>query len=161
MTLPTASYTIQKSRRGADFKLFSNSLIVPFPFLKAADVRVYMENQRLTIGAQYSLSNSVITLHDDNLGLTQSSPLEINFHISRLTEIPNITFTPGAPVKADDLNDWFQVLVMRTEELNALTLSNAWVADTPPPEPWKGMFWVSTSSYRNFVWTGSEWVDIR
>ena len=161
MTTPTTSYTIQKTRQGVTWKLRGNTLMVPFPYIKPSDVRVFMGSQRLTEGTHYTLDGSIITLHDQNLGLDQSSPLKITFYVSRLTEIPDITFTPGHPVKAQDLNDWFQVLVLRTQELDTLTRSNSWVSDTPPPEPWKGMLWTSTLDYRIHCWTGSEWVDVK
>lgn len=162
MTIPATSYTIQKSKIGVTYKLRTNSLLVPFPYIQNSDVRVFMDSQRLIEGTHYSLNNSVVTLDDTNLGLDHNSPLQVQFHVSRLTTIPDITFVPGHPIKAADLNDWFQVLVLRTQELDTLAKSNAWVSDTPPPHPWVGMLWVSSKDYRIHTYTDQEiWVDVR
>lgn len=161
MTLPSSAQTITKVRQGVTWKLKSNAFTIGYPYNKPTDVSVWMGDQLLHEGQHYHLEMGVVTLHDDQLGLSQDSPLKITFYTRRLTELQDIQFKPGHPIRAEDLNDWMQQLTMRTEELDGLVKSNAWVADTPPPEPWTGMLWVSNVDYRIYSWTGTEWVDVR
>lgn len=171
MTLPRSSYTIQKSKRGTVWKLKNNSFLIGYNFRQNSDVRIWMvENTpdgsrelRLVEGTHYILEpTGAVTLIEEALGLTQSSPLEIQFHTNRLTEVQDIRFSPGHPVKADDLNDLFDMLILRTEELDGLVTSNAWVSDTPPPNPWVGMLWVSSNDYRIHTFTNQNiWVDVK
>jgi hypothetical protein len=40
----------------------------------------------------------------------------------------------------------------------AQTMGGAWVDSVPPPNPWPGRFWLDSTIWQTFVWTGSEWI---
>ena len=90
--------------------------------------------------------------------------------ISRVTEIeapePTINtlaeFNPGAPIKADDLNENYKLLVKKVEELEELAKLQSFVSPAPPPEHLvkEGSLWVDTNTWRQLVHNGIQWVEV-
>ena len=163
-----SSFTIQKVRYGSNgpsWGLKTSDFLVPFPYQKPTDLRVSFQaegNSRLlALNTDYLLDGSVLRLNEEALGLSQSSPLDVHLFITRVTELQDIKFEPGHPIKASDLNDLFEMYKFRDEELETLVKSNAHFGPTPPPSPWVGQLYVNDSYFRIYSWTGSEWVDVR
>lgn len=167
--LPTKHYTIQKLRKSANspyFGLAVTDFTFPFPYRKAGDIHVTLVEpngeQKLVRDVHYMLDGSVVRLNEQSLGLDENSPLEVGLFVARITEPEDIKFVPGHPVKASDLNDLFELQTMRSEELEALVKSQAWVGELPPANPWVGALWVNNNDYRIHCYTDQNiWVDVR
>ena len=90
--------------------------------------------------------------------------------ISRVTDIeapePTIEtfaeFNPGDAIKGEDLNENFRLLAKRVEELELLARLQSFVSSAPPPDylVQTGTKWVSTQTWRESVYNGTQWVEL-
>jgi hypothetical protein len=56
------------------------------------------------------------------------------------------------------LSGWAQQPMQAVPLQQAQTMGGAWVDSVPPPNPWPGRFWLDSTIWQTFVWTGSEWI---
>ena len=97
----------------------------------------------LVRGEQYTIVGSQLQLVEQNLALDKSSPLDISLNIRTVTQIDLAEFQKGMPIKANDL-----------------IMNNTWVGPFQPANPYKGStHWLDTNTYREFIYTGSSWVQ--
>ena len=172
MTKPSQIFTIQKVRYGTNtpwYGLKISDFVIPYPYNDPNDVVVALyadttigaANRILNPGTDYTLhpTTGQLQLNEENLGLDQQSGLSVVLSTARNTTIPNITFTPGHPIRANDLNDLFNAHTLKIEELEAR--QGAVFSEVPPPGTAAGQLWVSSTDFRIYCWTGDVWVDVR
>ena len=167
MTKPSDVFTIQKVRKGTNLPywgLKNTQLLVSFPYIQTSDVLVWIypsntDHRHLVEGVENTLHNNLVQLNEQQLGLDIDDGLEVVLSVARNTQLPQISFQPGAAIRADALNGLFTAHQLKLEELDARQGST--FSSTPPPNPATGQLWVSSDSFRIFVWTGKQWVDVK
>ena len=165
--MTNVQFAIQKVRYGTNGKWFGlkhSDFSVPFSYNKTSDVVVALlvgdDDRVLVENTDYSLDGSMLRLNEEELGLNKDDPLSVSLSVARNTAIPNITFVPGNPVRADDLNDLFSAHQMKIEENTALIKNNTVVSDQKPVNPYTGQHWLQLPFYREFIYTSNgEWVQ--
>ena len=168
----TTTYTIPKVRKGTNlpyFGLSTISFLIPFNYINTSDVVVAMRGNLNDTSAKddvlliertnYSLNGSMLTIDEQSLNLDATDSLDVVLSATRNTDINFAIYHPGHPIKAADLNDNFEQLFLRTEELNTLVLNNTYVSDTAPVNPYKGQTWLRTPYYTHFIFDGVQFVQ--
>ena len=95
-----------------------------------------------------------------------------NVTVGRVTEVeadePTITelaeFHPGHPVKANDLNENFLLMLQQVQEQLTLLQASIPVVSDDPPLGYKGRLWVNTENYQLYVYNNEPgqgaWIDV-
>ena len=162
----SVNYTIQKVKKKSAnmpyFGLAATDFLIPFPYRQPSDLVVALlvigEDDVLTPD-KYTVDGSVVRLDEDSLGLDIGNSLTVSLNIARNTQVDFAEFQSGHPVKAGDLNDNFEQLVFKIEENTTLIQNNTVVSTTQPVNPYKGQHWLHLPYYREYIYTGSEWVQ--
>lgn len=167
----TTTYTIQKVKKGTNLPYYGLKLtdfILPFPYYQTSDVVVAMRGSLnnvdsddilLVEGQHYTINGSVLRLNEQELGLDISDSLSVVLNATRNTNLNLAVYSPGHPVKAQDLNYNFNQLVFKIEENASLIKNNTYVSDTAPTPPYKGQTWLRTPYYVHYIFDGSSWVQ--
>lgn len=163
----TTQYTIDKIQYNDNgshwYGLDVTDFMVPFPYFMKSDVVVALLSggrDRVLDGfTHYTLTGSQLQLDNQSLGLMKEDGLTASLSITRNTQIDMSVFSPGHPVKAGDLNHNFTQLLYKIEENTSLVMNNTIVSDNQPVNPYKGQHWLRTPYYREYIYTGSEWVQ--
>ena len=166
----SAQYDVSKVRKGTNspyFGLDVISFMIPFPYVMKTDVVVAIrgntknntDDRLLSLNTHYTIDGSLLTIDEQSLNLDAKDSLDIILNITRNTDLNLAVFTPGKPIRASDLNDNFNQLVMLAEENETLIQNNIYVSDVAPLHPYLGQGWMRTPFYVLYVWDGSQWVQ--
>ena len=163
----SVNYLIEKVRKKSAnepyYGLAATDFLIPFKYRQPSDLVVALlvvgQDSVLT-NDQYTIDGSVLRLDEESLGLDIGNSLTVSLNIARNTQVDFAEFQAGHPVKAGDLNDNFEQLVLKIEENTTLIQNNTVVSDQVPVNPYAGQHWLQLPYYREFIYTtNGEWVQ--
>lgn len=142
------------------YDLRHRNYLVPFEYSSHSQLIVTVNGDRTTEFSAYGNQLILDNQPPDNAEITISRNTDL---YAEPTDVETLSrFNAGAPIKADDLNDNYSLLVARLEELENLVRSQAYLSDSPPDKEllWKGFTWINTNTWVEAVFNGEQFVEV-